>query len=164
MIVSLIVPWMPALTLLLAMTIQLLALPLQAWSVFRPDLLLIALFYWRLYRPDRCTFRLTFAAGILMDAISGVPLGLNAFSKTLMIFIIDRFSQRLRAMDFIHLLPGILLVALWDKGIQLILMGLLQGFHVRWPLFFGQPVATVLIAPLCFTLLMYVHHWWLEES
>ena len=163
MIVSLIIPWMPALTLLLAMTIQELALPIQAWTVFRPDIVLVGLFYWRLYRPDRCTIQLAFAMGILIDIISGVPLGLNAFSKTLMIILVGRYSQRLRTMDFIHLLPAILMIALLDKGVQLLLMGLLQGFHVRWSLLLGQPMATVLVAPLCFSLLIYVHYWWLEN-
>lgn len=163
MIVSLIIPWMPALTLLLAVTIQELALPMQAWSVFRPDIVLIGLFYWRLYRPDRCTIPLAFGVGILIDAVSGVPLGLNAFSKTLLIVLISRFSQRLRSLDFIHLLPAVLILAFLDEGIQLLLMGILQGFYVRWPLFLGRPVATLLITPLCFSLLIYVHHWWLEN-
>ena len=163
MILSLIIPWMPALTLFLAATLQELALPLHAWSVFRPDIALISLFYWRLYRPDRCTIPLTFTVGILIDTISGVPLGLNAFSKTLMALLVTYFGQRLRAMDFIHLLPGIFIIALLDDGVQLLLMGILQGFHVRWPLLLGQPVATLFIAPLCFSLLIYIHHWWLES-
>lgn len=163
MIVSLIIPWMPALTLFLAVAVQELTVPVQAWSVFRPDIVLICLFYWRLYRPDRCTVSLTFAIGILIDAVSGVPLGLNAFSKTLMVVLISRFSQRLRAMDFVHLLPAVCLLALLDEGVQLVLMGLLQGFFVRWPVLLGRPIATLLVMPLCFSLLIYVHHWWLES-
>lgn len=163
MIVSLIVPWMPALTLCLAIALQELSIPLHAWSVFRPDVVLIGLFYWRLYRPDRCTVPLAFTIGILVDVISGVPLGLNAFSKTLMVVLVGHFGRRLRAMDFIHLLPGILILAVLDEGIQLLLIGLLQGFYVRWPLFLGQPVATLLVTPLFFSLLIYVHHWWLES-
>ena len=164
MIVSLIILWMPVLTLFLAVTIQELAIPMQAWSVFRPDIVLVCLFYWRLYRPDRCTVPLVFIIGILVDAVSGVPLGLNAFSKTLMIVLISRFSQRLRAMDFIHLLPGVLICAILDGGIQLFLMGIVQGFYVRWPLLLGRPLATLLVTPLCFSLLIYVHHWWLENA
>lgn len=163
MIASLIIAWIPALTLILAMTIQESVIPLEAWSVFRPDLVLIGLFYWRLYRPDRCTVSLAFLIGLLVDTISGAALGLNAFSKTLIILLISRFGQRLRSMGFFHMLFGIVIVSLLDAAIQLLLIGLLQGFYVRWPLLLGRPVATLLIAPLWFSLLIYIHHWWLEN-
>lgn len=154
---------MPALTLILAVIIQELAVPMQAWSDLRPDIVLVGLFYWRLYRPDRCSIPLAFSIGILIDVVSGVPVGLNAFSKTLVIVLISQFSQRLRSMTFVSLLPGVLFLAFLDAGVQLLLMGLIQGFYIRWPLFLGRPVATLLVAPLCFALLIHIHHWWLDN-
>lgn len=145
------------------MTIQESVIPLEAWSVFRPDLVLISLFYWRIYRPDRCTVPFAFLVGLLVDTVSGTPLGLNAFSKTLIVLLISRFGQRLRSMAFFHMLFGIVIISLLDAAIQLLLIGLLQGFYVRWPLLLGRPVATLLIAPLWFSLLIYIHHWWLEN-
>ncbi len=163
MIASLIIAWIPALTLILAVGVQELVIPLEAWSVFRPDLVLIGLFYWRLYRPDRCTISLVFAVGILVDTLSGTTLGLNAFSKTVMMVLIGRFGRRLRSMEFVYLLHGILVAALLEAAIQMVLMSLLKGFDVRWPLLLGRPIATLLIAPLWFSLLIYIHHWWLEN-
>ena len=163
MIASLIIAWIPALTLILAIGIQELVIPLEAWSVFRPDLVLIGIFYWRLYRSDRCSIPLVFAIGILLDTISGTTLGLNAFAKTLLLLLIGRFARRLRSMDFVPLLFGILLAACLDAAIQLLLISLLKGYDVRWPLLLGRPIATLLIAPLWFSLLIYIHHWWLEN-
>ncbi|MBF0461482.1 MAG: rod shape-determining protein MreD [Magnetococcales bacterium] len=163
MIASLIIAWIPALTLILAVGIQELVIPLEAWSVFRPDLVLIGLFYWRLYRPDRCTIPLVFAIGLLVDTLSGTALGLNAFSKTFLLLLISRFGRRLRVMEFVYLLPLILAAALLDATLQMVLMSLLKGVYGRWPLLLGRPVATLLIAPLWFSLLIYIHHWWLEK-
>lgn len=163
MIASLIIAWIPALTLVLAIGIQELVIPLEAWSVFRPDLVLIGLFYWRLYRPDRCGVPLVFAVGLLVDTLSGITLGLNAFAKTLLVLLIGRFGRRLRSMDFSHLLLGIFFAAVLDAAIQWLLVSLLKGYDVRWPLLLGRPVATLLIAPLWFSLLIYIHHWWLEN-
>ncbi|MEO5362906.1 MAG: rod shape-determining protein MreD [Magnetococcus sp. DMHC-8] len=164
MIASLIIAWIPAMTLILAVGVQEMVIPLEAWSVFRPDLVLIGLFYWRLYRPDRCTIPLVFAIGVLVDTLSGTLLGLNAFSKTLLVVLIGRFGRRLRSAEFVHLLVGILLAALLEAAIQTLLMSLLKGFYGRWPLILGRPLATLLIAPLWFSLLIYIHHWWLEEG
>lgn len=163
MIVSLIIPWMPAITLFLIVALQEMSIPLQAWSVFRPDLILVSLLYWRLYRPDRCTAQLAFFVGLMVDVVSNAPLGLNAFSKTVIIILVNYYGQRLRAVDFIQLLPIILVCVLLDETIQLLLMGLLHGFHIRWSLFIGKPIATLLLAPLIVTLLIRVHHWWLES-
>ncbi|MBF0400864.1 MAG: rod shape-determining protein MreD [Magnetococcales bacterium] len=163
MISSFIIAWIPALTLVLAVTLQESVIPLEAWSVFRPDLVLICLFYWRLYRPDRCTVTLAFLIGLLVDTVSGTALGLNTFSKTLLVLLVSRFGQRLRSLEFYHMLFGIVAVSLLDAVVQLLLMGLVQGVYVRWPLLLGRPVATLLIAPLCFSLLIYIHHWWLEN-
>ncbi|MEO5339435.1 MAG: rod shape-determining protein MreD [Magnetococcus sp. MYC-9] len=163
MITSLIIAWIPLLTLVLAACVQELLIPLEAWSVFRPDLVLVGLFYWRLHRPDRCTIPLVFCIGILVDTLSGTSLGLNTFSKTLLVLLIDRFGRRLRTLGFVHLLAGLLMAALLDAAIQMLLMSLLQGLHVRWPLLLGRPIATLLVAPLWFSMLIYIHHWWLEN-
>lgn len=162
MIISLLITWLPALTLFLAVAVQELALPFQAWSVFRPNLVLLGLFYWRLYRPDRCSTGTAFAAGLMVDLVSGGPLGLNPFSKVLIVLIVGHFGSRLRAADFSHLLPVLLLLALLEETLQMVLMAPLHSFHLRWPLLLGRPVATVLVAPLVISFLIHLHRSWLE--
>ncbi|WP_130471723.1 rod shape-determining protein MreD [Candidatus Magnetaquicoccus inordinatus] len=163
MFASLLIAWIPALTLLLAVALQELYIPLEAWSVLRPDLLLIALSYWRLYRPDLCTIPLVFAIGLLVDLLSGSQLGLNAFTKLILLLLIGRFGRRLRALSFLHVLFGILFLSLLDASLQWLIMSLIKGYEANWPMLLGRPVATLLIAPLWASLLIYIHHGWLEN-
>ncbi|ABK43925.1 Rod shape-determining protein MreD [Magnetococcus marinus MC-1] len=161
---SLLAPWLPLLSLMLAVAVQEVALPYQAWSVFRPDLLLVALFYWRLYRPDRCGPGSAFGAGVAVDLLSGGPMGINALSKILITLLIRRFGPRLRATDAIFLVPILALLSLLDQMIQLGLATLVQGWGVRWPLLLGRVVSTALVAPLVVGALIHIHRIWLGET
>ncbi|MBF0627404.1 MAG: rod shape-determining protein MreD [Magnetococcales bacterium] len=163
MMLSFLIPWLPALTILMAAVVQEMALPLAAWSVFRPDLVLICLFYWRLYRPDRCGPILALLAGLLVDVISGAPLGLNAFSDIILVLFIGRFGRLIRSIDFFYLLFVLSFLVCLSEGIQLALAMLKWGSSVRWPLLMGRPVATMLIAPMIIHILVAIHQSWLEE-
>ncbi|MBF0194842.1 MAG: rod shape-determining protein MreD [Magnetococcales bacterium] len=162
MISFLLVPWVPLLTVWIALVIQELALPFAAWSVFRPDLVLICLFYWRLYRSDLCGPVLAFMVGLLLDIVSGTPLGLNAFSKVVMVILVGHFSIRLRAAEFMHLLPVMMLLVVIDLLIQLLLFSALRGNEFFLPLFFGRPIATMLLMPMVVAILIYIQKSWLE--
>ncbi|OSM02192.1 rod shape-determining protein MreD [Magnetofaba australis] len=156
--------WIPALTLILAVAIQELALPWRAWSVFRPDLALLCLFYWRLYRPDLCGPLLAFLIGLLIDMVSGAPLGLNAFSKTLFILPISYFGARLRATDFLFLLPVVALLGAGEQLVQWVTLLPLQQGWARWDLVAGRVISTALCAPLVVAGLIHLHRTWLEET
>jgi rod shape-determining protein MreD len=158
------IPWVPAFTVWLALVLQELSLPFAAWSVFRPDLVLISLFYWRLYRSDLCGPVLAFLAGLLLDALSGTPLGLNAFSKVVVILLVGHFSIRLRAAEFLHLLPVVLLLVVLDMLIQLFFFAILHDNAAYMAFFIGRPVATMLVMPMVVAILIHIHKSWLEQS
>lgn len=162
MIPSALIPWLPALTTFMAVLVQEMALPMAAWSVFRPDLVLVCLFYWRLYRADRCGPILAMLSGLLVDLISGSPLGLNAISNIFLVLIIGRFGRLIRSIDFIYLLFVLLLMVCLAEAIQWALVVVKWGGAVRWPLLYGRPVATALIAPMVIHLLVTIHQNWLE--
>ncbi|MBF0438194.1 MAG: rod shape-determining protein MreD [Magnetococcales bacterium] len=163
MMLSLLIPWLPALTIFVAAVVQEMALPFPAWSVFRPDLVLICLFYWRLYRADRCGPVLALLAGLLVDVMSGSPVGLHAVSNIVFILVTGHFGRLLRSVDFVYLLFVLLFFTCLAEGIQLMLALLKWGPYVRWMVLAGRPVATLLIAPLVVYLLVLVHQAWLEE-
>lgn len=164
MIFSLFLRWVPALTLLCAIALQELAFPYSAWSALRPDLLLIALFYWRLYRPDRCGPGLAFTTGLMVDAMSTALLGVNAFTKTLLVLLVGNHGNRLRAADFVVLLFVLFGWSVSDQFLQWLLNRVfLTGGDERWELLLGKPVATLLLAPLVIQGLILVHRTWLEE-
>ncbi|MBF0370518.1 MAG: rod shape-determining protein MreD [Magnetococcales bacterium] len=160
MISALIIPWFPTITLIFAVALQEAALPFYAWSILRPDLVLICLVYWRLYQPDRVGVGAAFLAGLAVDAVSGTPLGLNALSKSLLVLLVDHLARRLRGIDFLILLPVFLLLVVLDQAVQWGLMMLMQGPQVRWSLFFGRPLASVLLAPVTVTILVWLQQIW----
>ncbi|MBF0447387.1 MAG: rod shape-determining protein MreD [Magnetococcales bacterium] len=162
MISTLLIPWIPTLVVWMAIVLQELSLPFEAWSIFRPDLVLISLFYWRLYRSDLCGPILAFCTGLLLDLLAGTPLGLNAFSKVIMILLIGSFGIRLRAAEFLHLLPVMLILVVVDQSIQLLFVSLLLDGDFYLPLFLGRPVATMLVMPAVVFVLIFVHRSWLE--
>lgn len=149
-------------TIWLGIILQELALPFGAWSVLRPDLVLISLFYWRLYRGDLCGPVLAFGSGLMLDLLAGTPLGLNGFSKVVIVLLVGYFGIRLRAAKFIHLLPVIMLLVLLDQMIQWLFISFLRGSAVYLPLFFGRSIATMLVMPLVVYVLIHIHKSWLE--
>ncbi|MEO5345370.1 MAG: rod shape-determining protein MreD [Magnetococcus sp. YQC-9] len=151
-------------TIFMAAVLQEMALPFHAWSALRPDLVLICLFYWRLYRSDRCGPILALLAGLLVDVISGAPLGLNAISNILLILIIGRLGRLIRTIDFVYLLIVMPVLVMVAETIQLGIVYLKWGMAIRWPLLIGRPVATMLLAPLVIHLLVMIHQTWLEEA
>ncbi|MBF0455230.1 MAG: rod shape-determining protein MreD [Magnetococcales bacterium] len=163
MISSLLIPWVPAISVWFALVVQEMALPFESWSVLRPDLVLIALFYWRLYRSDLCGPVLAFAVGLLLDLLSGMPLGLNGFSKVVIVLLVGHFGIRLRAADFLHLLPVVWLLVLLEQGIQWLFFSLLRGSSFYLPLFIGRPIATMLVMPVVVFFLIRIHKSWLED-
>lgn len=71
-----------ALPLILTALIALLSvvpLPIPEYAVLAPNLVLICAFYWIVHRPDLFPEWGAFAIGLFDDALSGAPLGLNAF-------------------------------------------------------------------------------------
>jgi rod shape-determining protein MreD len=149
-------------TIWFGLIVQEMALPFEAWSVLRPDLVLIALFYWRLYRSDLCGPLLAFSAGLLLDVLAGTPLGLNAFSKVVIVLTVGYFGIRLRAVEFLYHLPVILLLVVLEQGIQLAFFSVLRGGDYYLPLFIGRPIATMLVMPMVVFVLIHIHKSWLE--
>ncbi len=164
MISTLLIPWVPALTIWFALVLQELALPFAAWSVLRPDLVVICLFYWRLYRPDLCGPVLAFSVGLLLDMLTATPLGLNAFSKVVLVLVVGHYAMRLRAAAFIYHLPVILLLVAMEMVIQLAFFSLLWEGAFFAALFVGRPVATMLVMPAVVFLLIHIHKSWLEYA
>lgn len=142
-------------------------MPWRAWSVLRPDLVLVCLFYWRLYRPDRCGVGMAFGAGLTVDFLSGAPPGLNAFTKVWVVLVVGSHGQRLRAADFLMVLPVFFLLVLAEEVVQTLLVAIvhagLGGELIWWPLFAGRPLATALWAPTVTLLMINLHHAWLGK-
>ncbi|MBF0136735.1 MAG: rod shape-determining protein MreD [Magnetococcus sp. DMHC-1] len=164
MIRSLVAPWMPATTLLLAITIQEMALPWPGWHLFRPNLVLICLFYWRLYRPDRCGPGLAFLSGLAVDSLTTLPLGISAITHILLILAVGHFGNRLRALDFLFLILVLGLLCLLEQLVQMGMISMFRYPGTQWYLPGYRAIATSLMAAPLVSALIWVHRQWLESA
>lgn len=65
-------------------------------SGWRVDLDLLVVVYFSLFWNDQRTLILGFVAGLLQDALSSEPLGVNALSKTLTVFTIQLLCRNVQ--------------------------------------------------------------------
>ena len=65
------------LTLVISLCLQVMPLP-DAWLMWRPNWLGLALAYWCVTAPQRVGVFHGFVCGLLLDLIEGTPLGQNA--------------------------------------------------------------------------------------
>jgi rod shape-determining protein MreD len=69
---------LPGVQCLLLLLLSVLPTGIPYFSVVMPMLVLIGVYYWSLYRPDLMPMPLVFVFGVLLDILSGGPLGLMA--------------------------------------------------------------------------------------
>ena len=93
-----------------------------------------------------------FGAGLLMDLLTGAPLGLNALLKTIMGFVIGLFrsdqGDKMR-VDPLQAFAGALVVAVVHNGLLTILLALDQGTRNLFLIFgvwIGAAVYTAVVA------------------
>ena len=88
-------PWLLPVSLLVALVLGL--LPLPVWlQPFRPHWLALVLVYWLIEAPDRVGLGIAFLMGLAVDITFGSLLGEQALRLVIMAFIVQRFRAQLR--------------------------------------------------------------------
>jgi rod shape-determining protein MreD len=82
-------------TILIAMLLILMPFP-DNIRFARPEWVLITIIYWAMALPQRVGVGYAWSVGLLMDALMGGPLGVEAFSYAFVIYLILRFHLQLR--------------------------------------------------------------------
>ncbi len=82
-------------TLAIAMILMIVPIPDQV-KLFRPEFVLMVLIYWAISLPHKVSIGSAWIAGVLMDSLIVGPLGIMAFSYTLVIFFTSHFHLRIR--------------------------------------------------------------------
>lgn len=81
----------------LGLAILLALWPLPAAALWwRPAWVVLVLVYWAIVYPERVGVVSGFGVGLLMDGLSGSPLGQQALSMTLIAYVCQCLYQRLR--------------------------------------------------------------------
>jgi rod shape-determining protein MreD len=91
---------------------------------------LMAIYYWAIFRPTLIPAWLVFIAGILMDLLSGLPLGMNALPFLVIHWIVADQRRYLLGQPFLMLWIIFCLLSLGAVVLQWLLYGLI---HMHWP-------------------------------
>ena len=152
------------LRLLLAQTVVLLIL---AFSVInysipltgevRPHFLLAAVFYWAVYRPTLLPPWYVFVLGLLMDTLSGLPLGLNALILVAVHWVVRMQRLYLMGQSFLGLWIGFALTCFLSASAQWSLYALISRTLVPVGPSLASAGLTILLFPLISLLLILVH-------
>jgi rod shape-determining protein MreD len=135
--------FLPALSLVLTLTLSLVPLP-HVISSFRPDWVAVVLLFWSLTAPRRFSLLTAFWVGIVLDTLSGSLLGQHALALLVIVYIAERLHLQIRVFPVSQL--GLTVLALlglyefilfWIDGVA----GRTVPLSERW----GPPLAGTLV-------------------
>lgn len=133
------------------------SLPLPDIGVARPGLLVMAVYYWSVYRPTLMPPYLCFATGLLLDLLTGLPLGVNAVVLTLVQWLVRDQRRFLMGQPYIVIWLVFALVAFSSQLVQWGMYGLV---HMQWAPILPQvlgALATALLFPVVTLFLILIH-------
>ena len=114
---------LPVLTIAAALLLDLLPLPGMA----APWLLSAVLYHWRVEQPERLPPVVTFAVGLLADALGGLPLGVTAAALLLAQGLLAPRQRWLRRQGWLLLWAGFVAFAALLAALRWTLLALLAG-------------------------------------
>jgi len=107
------------LTVAAAMALSLLPMP-ELLSPLKPYWVALVIIYWSLETRDMVSLGTAFLIGLLLDILSGSLLGMHALSLLVMVFLVQRFRNRLRffpawqqALSVLGLLVNDRIILIW---------------------------------------------------
>jgi rod shape-determining protein MreD len=113
---------LPYSVLALLFFMELASAPYPFSAILRAPFFLMALYFWSIHRPGLIPPWLVFVSGLVLDLLSGVPLGLNAMLFVLVRLLVVDQRRLFLAQSFVMMWLGFALVDL--------------GYHlVQWALF-----------------------------
>ncbi len=133
---------MMVISLLVAMVLTILPLPETAeW--FRPYWVAMFVIYWAIEAPGLMTMGWAFAAGILLDFLTGTLLGQHALGLVIATYIVHRFRLRLRFFRLWQQAIVVMVVLLNDRIIYTWIHALVYGHTPGWWILIAPFVAMV---------------------
>lgn len=84
-----------------ASVLEVVILPESFYS-YRPEWLVLTLIYWLLRHPEKIGVSTSVMVGLIMDVISGTPLGVNTLSFSLIAYLVLNMHQRIKMFPVIQ--------------------------------------------------------------
>lgn len=125
--------------------LNLTALPVPHAGLIKPHLVLMAVYYWAIFRPTLIPTWLCFVVGILLDILSGMPPGLQAFILVIVQSLVRDQRKFLMAQLYISVWAIFGVVVAMAAAIQWSLFGLAND--MQWPAI--MPAAASVLVTFC---------------
>lgn len=147
---------MPTATTAICVIASVIPAHLPAFTTVTPAFALMAIYHWTLYRPDLLPFVAVFAAGLLLDMLTGAPLGISSLVLLIVYGLVLSQREHLLMRPFTVVWVGFLAVAAAAAALQWVVVSLFYGMLLDIRAFLFQGVVTVAVYPVVSYLLVRV--------
>lgn len=120
----------PYILMVFLFTFNIVAFPYPITGIVKTPFVLMALYYWAVYRPTLVPPWLAFCAGILMDLLSGLPVGLNGGVFVALRWIVSDQRRFLTGQPFLVIWLGFSILNVFVNIFQWAVFGLTG---LAWP-------------------------------
>ena len=137
--------------------LDMISLNIPYFQDVQPSFMLMVLFYWSIYRPTLIPGLFVFIMGLVLDLVSGFPVGLHALLFVLIQRIITDQRKVFSGQPFWTVLFGYCLVSAFFNLVIYCIFGLVQGEFIAL-----EPVLTTILLGIIFfpfvSLIMHLTH------
>lgn len=114
--------------MLLLFVLNVVVLPYPLSGVVEIPFILCAIYYWSIYRPTLIPVLVVFIAGLLVDILNGMPIGLNALSFVLAHWVISDQRNFLTAQSFWMIWLGFIMLFAIIMMVEWLGIGIVRGY------------------------------------
>lgn len=144
--------WLLPASLLAAMILTL--APMPDWGRYlRPDWIGLLAVYWSMVLPRTYSIGSAWLTGLLMDAMLTAPLGQNALSLVLVVYITSRMSEQLLSATVLQQTLYVILLLLTRQFISLWINGMTGHLPENLLVYFVPSLLSLLLWPWIFALM-----------
>lgn len=137
--------------------VDMISLNIADFQDIKPSFMLMGIFYWSIYRPTLIPSWLVFVMGLILDLVTGLPVGLNAC----LLVVIQRIfiDQRLTfaGQPFLTVFFGYMSVSAFFYGAQWLIFGVIQNYFVGLDIMLGKVIMALMFFPLLYLLIHMTH-------
>ena len=95
------VAWLPPISFLIALSLEVMPMP-DGLAPWRPPWVALTVIYWSMHRPGRIGVGIAWLMGLTLDVLQGAVLGQHALSLAVAAFLTIKLCQRLRVFPIWH--------------------------------------------------------------
>jgi rod shape-determining protein MreD len=143
--------WLMPTSLTVAVVLDMMPLPSGA-AQYRPPWVTLLVIYWCLFEPRRAGPATGWIVGLVMDVLQFTLLGLNAFAKTIIAYLVGAFTKRVSIFSGTTQLACVALLVALDALVVSWIHGIIGNAQFGWrpflPVITGTLVWPFLVAAM----------------